>query len=147
MYFEDFIDAATDCLFKALETFDTEKDTKFRNYWWTLVSRSFINEYRLIVRHRNVCIDPLSLDTRKYYLKDRVISAKKFGIEEIIDLTLKKYPRKFNELEKQFLGYLKEGFAMKEIVFFMGVNRSKVYRLRNTVISKIRKLNKIIKSN
>ena len=144
MYFDDFFDIAVECLFRAMDTYDLNKETHLKNYWWTFVKRSFINKHRHIAHIESIVIDPSQLESGRYHLMDSSINDKRFNVDEFIDDILLKYPDEFTNIEKRFLIYLKDGFEIKEIAFFMGTNLSKVYRLRLKVLDK---LNKIIKSN
>lgn len=144
MYYDDFVDIATDCLFRAMDTYDSNKNGHLKNYWWTFVKRSFVNEYRHIARIESIVVDPSLLEKGRFHLMDTTIEKKRFNVDEFIDDILEKYPDQFTKMEKRYLEYLKDGFEIKEIAFFMGTNLSKVYRLRLKVMGK---LNKIIKSN
>ena len=94
---------------------------------------------------KNLC-NKLSTEKKAtiYYTVDASDPKTSNTSKEFIDDILLKYPDEFTNIEKRFLIYLKDGFEIKEIAFFMGTNLSKVYRLRLKVLDK---LNKIIKSN
>lgn len=144
MYRDDLIDLATDALFKAIDTYDDEEGSSFRNFWWTIALRYFSTYFKKLVSSKLFSFEPNFFDTYYGYLNDSKHKEKAITAVIVIENIIKKNKNLFLKEENDVLHFYFLGYTTKEIADELGIPVQRVYRIKSKALAK---LNKIIKSN
>lgn len=144
MYFDDLVDIGTDTLMKCAQRYTINEDNSFLNYWWSVTNNQFNTFLRKTINTGVIYFDPILVEASDICLFDSTRPSPSKSVDNVYKEIIKVNKHRFTASERVFLEYYIQGLKPLEIADVMGINRSKLYRIKKTAINK---LNKIIKSN